>query len=164
MAINKLKVADQINYLLKQNLQNPEIKVEGTNINYAVPMQLVQNGDPGKVYFSARVNDNFVETFCIMTMDFFDLQPEQEVPADFYKLMNAINVSTKGTCSYFYTENALICSAITPMPVKFDPDVFLFKTYNMMETVGRFTASFYGLLNGHVTFEELLKIYSGEQQ
>lgn len=164
MAINKLKVADQIKCQLKENLKNPEIKVEGTNITYSVPMQFTADGAANPVYFTSRVNDNYVETFCVTTMDFFDFKPEQEVPVDFYKLMNVINVSTKGTCSYFYAENALICSAITPMSVKFDPDVYMFKTYNMMDTVARFTSSFYGLLNGHVTLEVLIKIYAGQQE
>ncbi len=164
MAIDKQQVGQQIEALLKKNLNNVETKMADDGVNFSIPMKFTQDANPSPVHFACRVNDNFVESFCVMTMDFFDVKPGQEPSLDFYKLMNYINVTFKGTCSYFFTENALVCSAITPAPQSFDEDVFSFKTYNMIEAVGRYTASFYGVLNGDITFDELVKIYQQQPQ
>lgn len=159
MAIDRNQVIQQIDALLKQNLNNVETRVDEAGVNFNIPLKFNEQSNPAPVYFTCRVNDNYVESFCVMTMDFFDVKAGQEIPMDFYKLMNYINVTTKGTCSYFFAENALICSAVTPAPVSFDGDVFSFKTYNLIEAVARYTASFYGVLNGHVTFERLIEMY-----
>lgn len=164
MAIDKDQVIQQIEGILKQNLNNVETRVEPTGIGFSVPMKFTEQANPSPVHFTCRINDNYVESFCVMTMDFFDVKADQEIPVDFYKLMNYINVTTKGACSYFFTENALVCSAVTPAPQSFDEDVFNFKTYNMIDAVARYTASFYGVLNGHITFDELVKVYQGQQQ
>lgn len=163
MSIDKNQVIQQIEDILKQNLNDVETRIEPIGVVFTVPMKFTEQANTSPINFTCRINDNYVESFCIMTMDFFDVKVGQEIPVDFYKLMNYINVTTKGACSYFFTENALVCSAVTPALQSFDKDVFNFKTYNMIDSVARYTASFYGVLNGRITFEELLKVYQEQQ-
>ena len=158
MADDKQQILKGIEKTVKTYTQGGKVKIEGDAVNFSVPMKFSDDAKPSPINFSSQVHDGYVQTFCVMTMDFFDCKGK-EPSLDFYKLMNILNLRMKSSCCYFYTEGALVCSAVAPTVAGFNGEAYWFNTYNLLDTVGRFTPSFYGLLNGHVTYDELLKIY-----
>ena len=101
MAVDKNQVFKEIETVLKAEFNNNvETKVQDSCVDFSIPMKFTQDGEPSNIHFTSRFNGKFIESYCIMTMDYFDVKPDQEIGQDFYSMMNFINSTTKGSCSY----------------------------------------------------------------